>query len=88
MPWCDALSRPVAHSASLRTAHGYALVTTQEQWKSHASVVEGEARGVHAARSLRALLAPERAPGELVHAHKINIVSSYKAYNTRLNNGL
>ena len=47
MPWCDALSRPVAHSASLRTAHGYALVTTQEQWKSHASVVEDEASTVY-----------------------------------------
>ena len=62
MPWCDALSRPVAHSASLRTAHGYALVTTQEQWKSHASVVEAEASSLRE-QQLRALLAPERRPG-------------------------
>ena len=47
MPWCDALSRPVAHSASSWTAHGYTLVTTQEQWKSHASVVEDEASTVY-----------------------------------------
>ena len=39
VPWCDALSRPVAHSASSRTAHGYTLVIhtraveiTREVW--------------------------------------------------------
>ena len=65
MPWCDALSRPVAHSASSRTAHGYTLVIhtraveiTRELW--------WRARRVGVAKSLRALLAPERAPGELV----------------------
>ena len=62
MPWCDALSRPVAHSASSRTAHGYTLVIhtraveiTRELWWSRvAQQHEG------------ALLAPERAPGELL----------------------
>ena len=62
VPWCDALSRPVAHSASSRTAHGYTLVTTQEQSKSHASVVEGEANGAAAS----AACAPSWRPSALL----------------------
>ena len=68
VPWCDALSRPVAHSASSRTAHGYTLVI-------HTRAVEitrecGGGRGEWASqqkqtRGLRALLAPERRPGEV-----------------------
>ena len=71
--WCDALSRPVAHSASSRTAHGYTLVIHTRAVEITSACGGGRGDDARSARSWRpsALLAFSPTIREIVRSSEI-----------------
>ena len=90
MPWCDALSRPVAHSASSRTAHGYTLVI-----HTRAVEITRELCGGRGESASQRACAPSWRPSALLanssfasESSENGVKRTEKAYHTPVSNGL